>query len=233
MSDSVSAAATRDPQRAKTASAAESKQQPDRGESESNAVAGWSVHQMAKVPHALRNLVAGGLAGMLAKSVVAPIDRIKILFQVTNQPFHLSHVPRVGLNIIQHEGAPALWRGNSAMMIRVFPYSGIQFMVFDKCKTYCIKRKRQMLDNHNISPSGNAEIGMTPLESLVSGSLAGVVSVFVTYPLDLTRAQLAVYFKKKSPSFNGHDDFDTKRGKPSFSSALTTTYKEKVRAIIW
>ena len=35
------------------------------------------------VPKEIKNLFAGGLAGMLAKTVVAPIDRIKILYQVT------------------------------------------------------------------------------------------------------------------------------------------------------
>jgi len=174
-------------------------------------MAEWAIPKMAKVPREIRNLVAGGLAGMLAKSVVAPIDRIKILFQVTQQPFRLSHVPHVGLNIIQHEGASALWRGNSAMMIRVFPYSGIQFMVFDKCKSFCLKRKRH--DQPQM---------MTPIESLLAGSLAGVISVFFTYPLDLTRAQLAVYFKKKSTAT---DDLTSQR--PSFISTMGRTYTEK------
>lgn len=40
----------------------------------------------------LKRVVAGGLAGMLAKSVVAPVDRIKILFQVTNERFSFKKV---------------------------------------------------------------------------------------------------------------------------------------------
>ena len=38
--------------------------------------------QIHKLPKELRNLLAGGMAGMTAKSVVAPMDRIKILYQV-------------------------------------------------------------------------------------------------------------------------------------------------------
>ena len=145
---------------------------------------------------------------MIAKSVVAPIDRIKILFQVTNQPFHLLSVPVVGLNIIRHEGIDALWRGNSAMMVRVFPYSGIQFMVFDKCKAYIIRSR----------PVYEPERGIMPLESLFAGSFAGVVSVFATYPLDLTRAQLAVCVKKKAEGGR----------RPSFFTTLASTYTKKV-----
>eukprot|EP00986_Skeletonema_menzelii_P014615 scaffold9817_cov154-Skeletonema_menzelii.AAC.9 len=92
------------------------------------------------LPKAVRNLVAGGLAGMIAKSFVAPIDRIKILYQVTSAQFRLRDVPKVAYSIIEKEGWSALWKGNTATMIRVFPYSGIQFMVFDYCKHFYLSR---------------------------------------------------------------------------------------------
>jgi hypothetical protein len=37
--------------------------------------------------YALKSLFAGGIAGCCAKTVIAPIDRIKILFQTCNQSF--------------------------------------------------------------------------------------------------------------------------------------------------
>jgi len=146
------------------------------------------------LPKEIRNLVAGGLAGILAKTIVAPIDRIKILYQVTSLPFLIRDVPHVITRIVKSEGMTALWKGNTATMIRVFPYAGIQFMVFNQCKLYFINR-------HN--EEDNKKNGMKPMESLRAGSLAGAVSVLCTYPLDLTRAQLAV-LKKKQGS-NGVD----------------------------
>jgi len=95
------------------------------------------------LPKAARNLIAGGLAGMIAKSFVAPIDRIKILYQVTSAKFRLRDVPKVAYSIIEKEGWSALWKGNTATMIRVFPYSGIQFMVFDYCKTIFLLRDKK------------------------------------------------------------------------------------------
>ena len=79
---------------------------------------------------------------MTAKTFVAPIDRIKILYQVTSAKFRLRDVPRVAYSIIEKEGWSALWKGNTATMIRVFPYSGIQFMVFDYCKTFFLSRDK-------------------------------------------------------------------------------------------
>jgi len=165
---------------------------------------------------------------MLAKSVVAPIDRIKILYQVTSAQFRLRDVPKVAYSIIEKEGWAALWKGNTATMIRVFPYSGIQFMVFDYCKVHFLgeKEKREISTsdgNNNVPASvgggatsmasmeriaipnkasaipADRKEGLSPIESLVSGMIAGTISVLCTYPLDLARAQLAVLRKKKKP----------------------------------
>ena len=87
---------------------------------------------MSKLPKELRNICAGGVAGMVAKSVVAPLERIKILYQVSAETFRLREVPVVAKHIIEREGIKALWKGNTATMLRVFPYSGIQFMVFER-----------------------------------------------------------------------------------------------------
>ena len=102
-----------------------------------------ALAKLQSLPKAARNLIAGGLAGMIAKSFVAPIDRIKILYQVTSAQFRLRDVPKVAYSIIEKEGWSALWKGNTATMIRVFPYSGIQFMVFDYCKTYYLLRDKK------------------------------------------------------------------------------------------
>jgi len=162
------------------------------------------------MPQQIKNLLAGGMAGMLAKTMVAPIDRIKILYQITATPFYIRDVPIVIQKIIQEEGVAALWKGNMATMIRVFPYAGIQFMVFNWCKSHVVLYNTTNTNNNN---SNNAETGtgisntnrrqtkkewtLSPLQSLVSGSMAGAVSVLFTYPLDLTRAQLAVLKKQK------------------------------------
>jgi hypothetical protein len=40
------------------------------------------------------------------------------------------------LAVCRREGVRALWRGHAANILRVAPYSGIQFMVYDAIKQY-------------------------------------------------------------------------------------------------
>ena len=40
------------------------------------------------------------------------------------------------LEVYRREGMRALWRGHMANILRVAPYSGIQFMVYDCIKSY-------------------------------------------------------------------------------------------------
>jgi Mitochondrial carrier protein len=156
------------------------------------------ISDVYKWPKEMRNMLAGGLAGIIAKSVVAPVDRIKILYQVSAAEFHFSSLPSVVRNIIREEGVTALWKGNSATLIRVFPYSGIQFMVYDRMKLFFLQRHDRH-DKKNLQhDTQKSKFGLSPSESLCAGMVAGVISVIFTYPLDLTRAQLAVLKKQKT-----------------------------------
>ncbi|XP_065409525.1 DNA replication ATP-dependent helicase/nuclease DNA2 isoform X3 [Chrysemys picta bellii] len=77
------------------------------------------------------------------------------------------------------EGYLGLYKGNGAMMIRIFPYGAIQFMAFDQYKKL-IKKK--------LGISGH-------VHNLMAGSMAGITAVICTYPLDMVRARLAFQVK--------------------------------------
>ena len=175
------------------------------------------IHQL---PKEIRNIIAGGFAGMIAKSIVAPFDRIKILYQVSSAEFQIRKIPAIARRIVHEEGISALWKGNTATLIRVFPYSGIQFMVFDRCKTYILReQERNFLREKKINPSTpKPNWGLSPLESLFAGMAAGAISVVATYPLDLTRAQLAVLKMKKGASSSSN---------VGFAAALLNNYRDR------
>jgi solute carrier family 25 protein 16 len=118
----------------------------------------------------------GGVAGCCAKTVSAPLDRVKILLQARSRHYaeHRSPLKVLG-QVVRKEGAPALFRGNFAQIVRIFPYSALSFVVHD----YLCEVARD---------SGG---GLTPAARFGAGATAGLVSVVATYPLDLVRARLA------------------------------------------
>lgn len=85
---------------------------------------------------------------MCSKTAVAPLDRMKILLQA-----HQSHYKHHGvfsglLTIIKKESFMALYKGNGAQMVRIFPYAATQFTAFEIYKkviqfviTLCASRK--------------------------------------------------------------------------------------------
>jgi len=122
------------------------------------------------------NLVAGGIAGGVAKTVIAPLDRSKIWFQThETKNYRFRYAIRWLRHGFQTEGFLSLWRGNTATLARIVPYSAINFMSFEQYK--------RTLDVGPESPA---------YRTFVAGSLAGTTGQLATYPLDRARAVMAV-----------------------------------------
>jgi hypothetical protein len=59
--------------------------------------------------------------------------------QVTNEKYSARSLPRVFMHIIREEGFMALWKGNTATILRIAPYAGIQFMTYDYLKRWFVR----------------------------------------------------------------------------------------------
>uniref|UniRef100_A0A8C9JZF4 Mitochondrial coenzyme A transporter SLC25A42 n=1 Tax=Panthera tigris altaica TaxID=74533 RepID=A0A8C9JZF4_PANTA len=127
----------------------------------------------------LSSLLSGALAGALAKTAVAPLDRTKIIFQVSSKRFSAKEAFRLLYFTYLNEGFLSLWRGNSATMVRVVPYAAIQFSAHEEYK--------RILGHYYGFPGA-----LPPWPRLLAGALAGTTAASLTYPLDLVRARMAV-----------------------------------------
>lgn len=129
----------------------------------------------------LSSLLSGAFAGAVAKTVVAPLDRTKIIFQVSSNRFSAKEAYRLIYRTYLKEGFLSLWRGNSATMVRVIPYAAIQF---------CAHEQYKGLLGGYYGFQGNRTL--PPVPRLLAGSLAGITASVLTYPLDMVRARMAV-----------------------------------------
>ncbi|KAI8356824.1 mitochondrial carrier domain-containing protein [Mortierella sp. GBAus27b] len=138
------------------------------------------MRETKSLDYVIRTMIAGGIAGTAAKSAIAPLDRVKILFQASNPQFEKyagtwTGVFKAARDIQRTGGFRGLFQGNSATVLRIFPYAAIKFMAYEQYRSLLMPTRRDE----------------TPYKKLVAGSMAGVTSVFFTYPLDLIRVRLA------------------------------------------
>ncbi|ESQ54671.1 hypothetical protein EUTSA_v10025674mg [Eutrema salsugineum] len=129
------------------------------------------------MPLFAKELIAGGVTGGIAKTAVAPLERIKILFQTRRDEFK-----RIGLigsinKIGKTEGLMGFYRGNGASVARIVPYAALHYMAYEEYRRWII--------------FGFPDTTRGPLLDLVAGSFAGGTAVLFTYPLDLVRTKLA------------------------------------------
>ncbi|KAL9336901.1 hypothetical protein Peur_071389 [Populus x canadensis] len=137
---------------------------------------------LAFLPRDAAIFAAGAVAGAAAKTVTAPLDRIKLLMQIHGvRAGQESAKKAIGfieaiVMIGKEEGIKGYWKGNLPQVIRIIPYSAVQLFAYETYK--------------NLFKGKDGELSV--IGRLAAGACAGMTSTFVTYPLDVLRLRLAV-----------------------------------------
>jgi len=128
---------------------------------------------------------AGGISAAVSKTLVAPIERVKLLLQVQDANKNIAVENRyTGIGdcfsrVMKEQGVGALWRGNLANVIRYFPTQALNFACKDTYKKY--------LNPYN----PKTQPGKFFIGNCASGGAAGATSLCFVYPLDFARTRLA------------------------------------------
>ena len=140
----------------------------------------------------------GGISAAVSKTVVAPIERVKLLLQVQdanpNIPVEMRYqgIGDCFSRVTAEQGFGSLWRGNLANVVRYFPTQALNFACKDFYKlTLCPYNPK-------------TQPGMFFIGNCASGGAAGATSLTVVYPLDFARTRLAADVGSgKEREFNG------------------------------
>lgn len=88
----------------------------------------------------VKDFVAGGISAAVAKTAVAPIERVKLLLQVQQISKQIPEEQRYKgildclIRLPKEQGLTSYWRGNLANVIRYFPTQALNFAFKDVYK---------------------------------------------------------------------------------------------------
>ncbi|OMJ86085.1 hypothetical protein SteCoe_12441 [Stentor coeruleus] len=128
----------------------------------------------------------GGVSAGVSKTLVAPIERVKLLLQLQDAKKGMEDASKKYKGIVDcftrvnnEQGFKSFWRGNMSNVIRYFPTQALNFAFKDSIKRSFprYEQKTQFWKAFGIN--------------CFSGGLAGSLSLLVVYPLDFIRTRLA------------------------------------------
>ncbi|BES87977.1 unnamed protein product [Nesidiocoris tenuis] len=178
----------------------------------------------------LKDMVAGGISATISKTIVAPIERVKLLLQVQHVSTQIDKSQQYKgiidafVRIPKEQGMLSFWRGNLANVIRYFPTQALNFAFKDVYK----KIFMEGIDK-------KTQFGKYFLANLASGGAAGASSLSIVYPLDFARTRLAADVGKTGSSgrqYNGLVDCLVKTFKSDGPLGLYRGFVVSVQGII-
>ena len=125
-------------------------------------------------------LSSGALAGAVSRSITSPLERLKVLKQVQAHSDKYRGILPALLRMHREEGLRSFWKGNGTNVVRIAPFSAIQFFSFDVYK-------RTLLPSTSTQGSQPS-----PMRTFAAGALTGITASTLCYPLDLVRSVLSV-----------------------------------------
>ncbi|PWA51953.1 Adenine nucleotide translocator 1 [Artemisia annua] len=145
-----------------------------------------------------RDLMAGAMMGGMVHTVVAPIERTKLLLQTQESNFAIlagKHKRFNGmidciLTTVKEEGLLSLWRGNGSSVLRYYPSVALNFSLKDLYRSILRSQQSTFLSG----PSAN----------FIAGAAAGCTTLVIIYPLDIAHTRLAADLgRNESRQFKG------------------------------
>ncbi|XP_002122572.2 ADP/ATP translocase 3-like [Ciona intestinalis] len=133
-----------------------------------------------------QDLAVGGTAAAISKTLVAPIERVKLLLQVQAVSKQIAvedqykGIVDCFVRIPKEQGFASFWRGNMANVIRYFPTQALNFAFKDTYKQLFLA-----------GVDKKTQFGRYFLGNLASGGAAGATGLCFVYPLDFARTRLA------------------------------------------
>ncbi|KDP34086.1 hypothetical protein JCGZ_07657 [Jatropha curcas] len=135
-----------------------------------------------------RDLMAGAVMGGVVHTIVAPIERAKLLLQTQESNLAIVGSGRRKFKgmvdciarTVREEGVLSLWRGNGSSVLRYYPSVALNFSLKDLYRNMLRNGNHQ--DGHFLSGAS---------ANFIAGAAAGCTTLILIYPLDIAHTRLA------------------------------------------
>jgi len=157
---------------------------------------------VGKLEQLARDLVLGGAIGAVSKTIMAPVERVKLLMQTQDSnPDVLSGkvkryegISDCAKRVHSEQGVKAFWRGNLVNCLRYAPQQGSALAFNDLIN--------QLFPNYDPKTDFWKGFGA----KLASGGIAGGMANTICYPFDFARTRLASDLAAGEGKFKGIAD---------------------------
>ena len=119
------------------------------------------------------DMLIGGVAGIVSRTVTAPLELYKT--QRQNQYLKEANIRTV----LRKEGIRYLWKGNLTNSFRIFPQIASNYAGFENAKKYIFY-----------------DVEDETTKNFYSGGAAGIFSMVTVYPLETVRTRLSLQMNK-------------------------------------
>jgi solute carrier family 25 (adenine nucleotide translocator) protein 4/5/6/31 len=155
-----------------------------------------------KLQQLCSDLVIGGTVGGISKTVMAPVERVKLLMQtqdsnpavISGKEERYKSIGDCFRRVYRDQGLKAFWRGNWVNCLRYAPQQGSALAFND------------YLNNAFPNYDPNTDFWKGFGVKLFSGGAAGAIANTVCYPFDFARTRLASDLGKGGGQFKGIAD---------------------------
>jgi solute carrier family 25 (adenine nucleotide translocator) protein 4/5/6/31 len=148
------------------------------------------------------DLLIGGSIGAVSKTIMAPVERVKLLMQtqdsnpdvLSGKIKRYSSIGDCFSRVSSEQGAKAFWRGNLVNCLRYAPQQGSALAFNDAMNG--------LFPNYDSRKDFWKSFGA----KIVSGGLAGALANTICYPFDFARTRLASDLNAGGGKFKGIGD---------------------------
>ncbi|CAL9700631.1 unnamed protein product [Knipowitschia caucasica] len=162
-----------------------------------------------------RQLMSGAVAGCVARTATAPLDRLKVFRQVHSFSFFSGNVLSGLRYMLKEGGVLSLWRGNGMNVLKIAPETAIKFTAYEHIKS--------VIHGHNQTRP------LRIYERFLAGSLAGATAQTAIYPMEVLKTRLTL---RKTGQYSGMADCAKKILQKEGVSAFYKGYVPNLLAIV-